>query len=423
MSASGISVLRYFFVMTHGASGEMTMLKSQKLQLEMSEKRQAINALQAQEEYEIDDLDRMNGEYRELEIRFQSALIEEAAEVESTPTDDLDSEKVEIRRLEEGVEIRNYFEAALNDNPLVGKEAELESALGIAGVGTQVPWIALLSPEERVEARAATTAPSDSDVVVANILGRVFANGAGAYLGVNFPAVPVGAANYPVLSSGVAPANVEGSGAANETAATLTANVLDPVRLSASYRMRVEDLNKLRMMEDALRADLQGAMTEAADAQIVSGDGTAPNVSGFNSALTAATDPTETADFAAYASARAKLVDGRYAENEDAVKILVGASTYQHAAAIFQTGSGTSALSRLMPRVSPHIPAAASNIQAAIASRSQGRAVAPMWPSISIIRDSVSAASKGEVVITAIALWAFKVLDVSGYSALKFKLA
>ena len=239
----------------------------------------------------------------------------------------------------------------------------------------------------------------------------------------NYPAVPVGAANYPVLSSGVAPANVEGSGAANETAATLTANVLDPVRLSASYRMRVEDLNKLRMMEDALRADLQGAMTEAADAQIVAGDGTVPNVSGFNTALTAATDPTATADFAAYASARAKLVDGRYAENEDAVKILVGASTYQHAATIFQTGSGTSALSRLMPRVSPHIPAAASNIQAAIASRSQGRAVAPMWPSISIIRDSVSAASKGEVVITAIALWAFKVLDVSGYSALKFKLA
>ena len=399
------------------------MLTSQRLQIEMSEKRQAINALQAQEEYAIDDLDRLNGEYRELEIRFQSALIEEAAEVESTPTDDLDSEGVEVRRLEEGVEIRNYFEAALNDNPLVGKEAELESALGISGVGTQVPWIALLSPEERVEARAATTAPSDSDVAVASILGRVFASGAGAYLGVNFPSVPVGAANYPVLSSGVAPANAAGSGDANETAATLTANVLDPVRLSASYRMRVEDLNKLRMMEEALRNDLQGAMTEAADAQIVAGDGSSPNVSGFNSALTAATDPSAVATFADYASARAALVDGRYAASEDDVRVLVGAATYAHAATLYQTGSGTSALSRLMPRVSPHVPAASSNIQAAFASRSQGRACAPMWPSISIIRDSVSAASKGEVVITAIALWNFKILDTDGFKALKFKLA
>ena len=91
-----------------------------------------------------------------------------------------------------------------------------------------MPWIALLSPEQRVEVRAATTAPSDSDVVVASILGRVFASGAGAYLGVSFPAVPVGSSNYPVLSSGVVPANAEGSAAANQTAATLTANCARP---------------------------------------------------------------------------------------------------------------------------------------------------------------------------------------------------
>ena len=399
------------------------MLKSQKLQLDMSEKRQAINALQNSEEYEIDDLDRLNKDYAGLEVRFQSALIEEAAETEATPTDDLDGEGREVRRLEETVEIRNYFEAALNDYPLSGREAELESAMGIAGVGTQLPWIALLSPEERVEMRAATTAPSDSDVVVANVLGRVFAGGAASYLGVAFPSVPVGASNYPVLTNGVVPANVEGSAAADETAATLTANVLDPVRLTAQYLVRYEDLNKFRMMEDALRADLQGAMTEAADKQIVSGDGTAPNVSGFNSALTAPDNPTAVADFAAYASARARLVDGRYAASEDDVKVLVGATTYSHASGIYQTGSGTSALSRLMPRVSPHVPAAASNIQAAIASRSMNRAVAPMWPSIALIRDSVSGSAKGEIRITAIALWNFKVLDTSGYAALKFKLA
>ena len=63
------------------------MLKSQKLQLDMSEKRQAINAMSAQEEYEIDALDGLNSEYRNLEIRFQSALIEEASEAEAMPTD------------------------------------------------------------------------------------------------------------------------------------------------------------------------------------------------------------------------------------------------------------------------------------------------------------------------------------------------
>lgn len=399
------------------------MLKSQKLQLEMSDKRQEINALQSQDEFEIDDLNGLNQDYRNLEVRYQSALIEEAAEQEATPTDDLDGEGKEVRRLEQGVEVRRYIEAALNEFPLTGAEKELEDALGIVGVGTQIPWAALISPEERVEMRAATTAPSDSDVVVSQILGRVFAGGAGAYLGVRYPAVPVGASNYPVLTGGVAPANAEGGAAADETASTISANVLDPIRLTASYRVRYEDINKLRLLEEALRTDLAGAMTEAADKQVIAGDGTAPNVSGFVHALTAPDDPSAVATFADYASARAALVDGRYAQSEDDAKVLVGANTYAHAAAIYQSGSGTSALSRLMPRVSPHIAAPASNIQAAYACRSMGRAVAPMWPSISLIRDNVSQASKGEILLTAIALWNFKVLDTSGYAALKFKLA
>ena len=42
----------------------------------------------------------------------------------------------------------------------------------LTGVGVQLPWITLLSPEERAELRAATVAPSDSDVSVRGILGQ-----------------------------------------------------------------------------------------------------------------------------------------------------------------------------------------------------------------------------------------------------------
>ena len=101
------------------------------------------------------------------------------------------------------------------------------------------------------------------------------------------------------------------------------------------------------------------------------------------------------ADFADYASARAALVDGRYAMDESGVRILVGAATYAHAAGIYQTGSGASALGRLMPRVSSaHSSSCKHRIQKAIATRSQGRAVAPVWPSISLIRDNVSGSAK-----------------------------
>ena len=402
------------------------MLTSQRLQLELSEKRKAINEMTAQEEYEIDRLDALNKEYLNTETRYQAAIISEAADAEKTATEDLDSEGKEIRRLEAGVQTHKYFEAALNDNPLTGREAELESALGIQGIGVQLPWLALLSPKDRELSYAATEAPDGVDVNANTILSRIFANGAGAHMGVRYPAVPVGASNYPVLSNGVAPTTVAPDGDADQTAATLTGNNLDPLRLTAEYLIRHEDLAKYRFMEEALRADLQGALTEAADKQIVVGNassGDAQYIAGLQDALTAPGDPTNVATFADYASARAQQVDGRYARGQEDVRVLCGPATYQHAAGIYQSGSGVSALAGFAPMVSPHIPAAASDIQLAFVAKADGRAVAPMWPSIALIRDSVGGSAKGQVRITAIALWNFKVLDKDAYNVLKFKLA
>ena len=167
----------------------------------------------------------------------------------------------------------------------------------------------------------------------------------------------------------------------------------------------------------------QGAIEEARDKAIITGDGTAPAVNGFLNELTDPTNPSSESSFSDYASARAGLVDGRYSMSEDHVRLVVGKETYKHAAGIYQTGSGVSALDRLKARVSAHITDPASNIQKAIASMSQGRAVSPMWPSIGLIRDPFSGASKGEIVLTATALFNFKILDESGYSLLEFKLA
>ena len=107
------------------------------------------------------------------------------------------------------------------------------------------------------------------------------------------------------------------------------------------------------------------------------------------------------------------------------VRVVCGADTYAHASEIYQTGSGVSALDRFSPRVSAHIPDkdGTSNIQLAVASRAVGRAVAPMWPSIALIRDIYTGASKGEILITATALWNFRVLDSEAFRVLKFKLA
>ena len=179
----------------------------------------------------------------------------------------------------------------------------------------------------------------------------------------------------------------------------------------------------LRNMEDAMRMDLAGALTEAADKEGIIADGSDPDITGFDTVLTAASDPAAESTFSDYASARPGMVDGRYAMSAEGVRLVVGAATYAHAATKFQTGSGQAALSMLNARVSPFVAAPASDIQRAYASRSMGRAVAPMWPSVSLIRDNVSGSNKGEIRLTAIALWNFQVLDLSGFAMLKFKLA
>ena len=130
--------------------------------------------MSAQEEFEVDALDGLNKEYMVLETRYASAIIDEAAELEATATDDLDAEGKEVRGLETRVAVSNYLLSAIEDSALKGAEKELEDALGIAGAGIQVPWVALLSQEAKVETRAATNAPADGTLTSANVLGRVF---------------------------------------------------------------------------------------------------------------------------------------------------------------------------------------------------------------------------------------------------------
>ena len=276
------------------------MLQSQKMQMRLSEIREKLNTMGSDDEteYRAEEADSMTTEYRELESKFRVALVQEADEIEATPTGDLDGEGRESRALEQAIECRHYIEAALTDAPLSGEAREYNDANRLIGVGTQLPWAALLSPEARAEMRAATVAPDVGGTHSRSILGRVFAKSAADYLGVVSPMVPTGSANFPVLSGGVVPANVEAAGAANETAAVLTANVLDPIRLPASYRMQYESIQKLAMMEDSLRLDLAGAIEAARDAAIITGDGTAPNVEGFLAALTDPTNPSAGAVFA-----------------------------------------------------------------------------------------------------------------------------
>ena len=91
-------------------------------------------------------------------------------------------------------------------------------------------------------------------------------------------------------------------------------------------------------MESALREDLSMAMTDRIDVQILAGDGNSPNLSGFFDpapggpldAAAVADDeddvnpPAKAADFDSVTRIVRDQVDGKYAEAEGALRLLVG---------------------------------------------------------------------------------------------------
>ena len=415
------------------------MTNRQRLELRASEIRQELNDLAGVEDPTSEQSEAMDtgvAELRTVETSLRAAIAAEAAEAAG----DADtSEGREHRELEQRARLSEYVAAAADDRDVSAgsPEAELRAAekLTMSG-GVAVPWSALapreVEPEVEARADVATAAPATTGRTQADILGRVFADGAAAFLGVSFRDVPTGVRAYPLLSAGASGAQAAKGTAHDAVAATFTAEDVPPRRLTARYLFSVEDLSTFQGMEDSLRADLRGALREAMDLQAVTGDGTAPNVSGFLTELSApSTLPTIIASFSDVIGGVAQQVDGRYARNIREARMLVGTATYARAAVQFSSGGDISAADYLLQRsgginASAHVPAPTSTVQAAIvwkSGRGSGSAVAPVWQGLRLIRDNVSQAASGRVAITAIALWNFKLVQASAYARVALKVA
>ena len=90
---------------------------------------------------------------------------------------------------------------------------------------------------------------------------------------------------------------------------------------------------------------------------------TSANIEGFISVLSDPTAPTAVSTFASYAGSHASGIDGIHAEMENQVSSVIGTDVYQHAASVYQAGSGesgTEALRRrsMSCRASAYVPAA-----------------------------------------------------------------
>ncbi len=409
------------------------MTPLQTAQLRQSETRSAIAAILEKPERSDDDraeLSKLTTRAQEFEIEIRAALVSET-EID-TPVANDTPEGRELRSLFGRVDVDDYFNEILTGKPADAPARELRSALLGDDVGAgYLPLDLLLDLETRADAISTVSAPIQASQQT--IAGRVFATGAAAYMGVSFPSVPVGTVAYPRISSGTT-ADVRSEGVELDgMAAALTTETANPVGLTASYTIPTEATYRIQGYQGALRADMQGVLSEKLDALALNGQAavqdTSPEIDGIIRSLADPTNPTATATALDFLDAYTSSVDGRHADSDAAVRLLTNAACYRYAYGLQLETSGELLRDRLPRdrfRASALMPDTASDIATALVYSSGSPArgfIVPVWRGVEIIVDPYTLAKKRQRILTATMFVGFVDADTGAHKRIEFKVA
>lgn len=399
------------------------MTQSQRIALRLSEVRQRLNEISGLEGDAFTDeirseSERLQNEFRDLETRYRAALVAEGDEEQRTRSqfDEGDAEARELQRLTDAASLGAIFSCALEHRQTDGETAELQQHLGLGS--NQIP-LALL----RIEERAATPAPTNVGQTQQAIIPGVFPRAAGSWLSVDMPTVGVGDATFPVLKTNADPGTPAKGASQAETTGAFSAEVLTPGRIQASFFYNREDRARFAGMDEALRSNLSDALSDKLDQQIISG---------ANGLLTGTNlddnDASGVTSYADYKSLVYGSIDGKFANGAGDIRVLVGPESLAHMANVYlqntDTQSALDQLSRVSGgvRVSAHVPGAASSKQECVIRRGMRRdMVAPVWEGVTIIPDEVTKADSGQIVITAVMLYAVKILRADGFKKVELQ--
>ena len=402
------------------------MTKLQRAQLAISKSRAAINELQAKQdrtEAENAQLVELRTKHQELEQALQTAL--EADPGPERRETQVDNEQRELDRLVSGASIADVVQASLSQRATDGATSEMQQHFGLNPNQIAIEQL-------RPEVRAVTPAPAQVGQIQNPIVPQIFPDSVLDFLGIGMPVVPVGDATYTIVSAGAAVGTPAKGASQPESTGGFSANVLSPKRAQASFFWNIEDEARLRGMDAALRQNLGQALSaKFSDIALNDvGDGL------LGGGLTAPADPSGADDFDSFQSLVVGRVDGLYAATPDQVRFIIGADCYQYAERQFRSPSSAGGVNESSyerwtrksggVRVSSHVAAmdGTSKVQDLVAVRrpEATHAVLPIWRGVTLIPDRITKAASGQVVLTAVSLWALKVVRSDGFARLKVKL-
>ena len=423
------------------------MTLTQRLTIRTSEQRSRLSELAGLDELtdeQRDELGTLGTEHQDTEAQLRAAIASAPDEANAAIDQAIDPEVRERLELRGSASLGRYLASMLSGQPVTGREAEYQAACKVPGIPID------LFEQDRPETRAdvASGVPATgAGSTLAPIQPFVFAQSIAPMLGIEMPSVGSGSYSEMTISTSLT-AGAKAKGAKQDsTAAVLNAETATPRSIRGRLTLNLEDIAAIGQanFESALRQNAQAVVSDALDSQIITGNGTAPNLDGLINQLTDPTNPSAIAKFDAFVASFADSIDGLWAPTMMDLGMVVNVDAYKLAAKsyrdrVIDTGSrgGVSLGDKTAADylraytggfwTNKRMPATASTIARGIVHR-KGRmglrtACLPTWGSIAV-DDIYSDAQSGQRHFTLNILVGSKVLLVQpdAYGLVEFKVA
>ena len=423
------------------------MTLTQRLTIRTSEQRSRLSELAGLDELTDEqraELGTLGTEHQDTEAQLRAAIASAPDEANAAIDQAVDPEVRERLELRGSASLGRYLASMLSGQPVTGREAEYQAACKVPGIPID------LFEQDRPETRAdvASGVPATgAGLTLAPIQPFVFAQSIAPMLGIEMASVGSGSYSEMTISTSLT-AGAKAKGAKQDsTAAVLNAETATPRSIRGRLTLNLEDIAAIGQanFESALRQNAQAVVSDALDSQIITGNGTAPNLDGLINQLTDPTNPAAIAKFDAFVASFADSIDGLWAPTMMDLGMVVNVDAYKLAAKsyrdrVIDTGSrgGVSLGDKTAADylraytggfwTNKRMPATASTIARGIVHR-KGRmglrtACLPTWGSIAV-DDIYSDAQSGQRHFTLNILVGSKVLLVQpdAYGLVEFKVA
>lgn len=404
------------------------MLESVKISRRQSEIRQQLATLAAKDQPsddEVRQIETLDKEYRTNETRYRAALIGEDQERREAGAQLETREGREWAGLIGRFEVRQVVAHFDEQRELSGATREVVAELRSRGSYRGIPL-----PLEALEIRAGETIGSGvpDPKFTAPIIDRIFAQSVAARMGAQIVNIQSGLYEFPVVTSSVTAgwAATETGSVAGPTVYATTDRPLAPNNtLGIQMKITRKSLKQSGdALEQAVRRDMLGCMTEAMDKATFVGSGASGEPSGVitlaGSVGITSTNISAQASYTIFRDAARRMMDANAAAQPSDLHWLIRPLTYSILDGTVLTGTSDAEFDRLVKRfgedaftITPSaLPASlaedATNkgkhtILATVTPGGVSPIFVGLWGAVDVIRDPFSDAASGGLRLTGLA--------------------